>query len=132
MHKIALIFLYTIFCFGRPLIAHSNEYSQSSNDDNLLNFEFKDKQNGSMYTFSEAQSFDENLRGNPLDRSDSLISSKEINPKSKITGDSHSDHINIKISKHEWVSTSQKGYGAAAGITLIAGLVFGILLLRRI
>ena len=37
----------------------------------------------------------------------------------------------IKLSKFEWVATSQKGYGLAAGITLLAGVSFVILNIRR-
>lgn len=37
----------------------------------------------------------------------------------------------IKMAAHEWVSTSQKGYTAAAGITVLAGLIFGVLCFTR-
>lgn len=37
----------------------------------------------------------------------------------------------IKMAAHEWVSTSQKGYTAAAGITVLAGLIFGVLSFTR-
>jgi len=38
---------------------------------------------------------------------------------------------NIEIAKREWVSSKQKGYGIAVGITLMAGLIFGVLSFKR-
>ncbi len=37
----------------------------------------------------------------------------------------------VEIAKREWVSTKQKGYGAAVGITIFAGLIFGVLSIKR-
>jgi hypothetical protein len=37
----------------------------------------------------------------------------------------------VEIAKREWVSSEQKGYGVAVGITLFAGLVFGVLQFKR-
>ena len=37
----------------------------------------------------------------------------------------------VEIAKREWVSSKQKGYGAAIGITLMAGLFFGVLSFKR-
>ena len=37
----------------------------------------------------------------------------------------------IELATHEWVSRSRKGYPAALGITLLAGLVYGFLALKR-
>jgi hypothetical protein len=37
----------------------------------------------------------------------------------------------VEIAKREWVSSKQKGYGIAVGITLMAGLVFGVLSFKR-
>ncbi len=37
----------------------------------------------------------------------------------------------VEVAKHQWISTSQKGYGLAVGITLIAGLGFFFLSLKR-
>jgi hypothetical protein len=50
-----------------------------------------------------------------------------------------SEHENHDMSKmkhvepaeHEWVSTSQKGYGWAAALTVFSGLVFGFLTFKR-
>jgi uncharacterized protein involved in copper resistance len=45
----------------------------------------------------------------------------------------HMDHKmpEVEIAKREWVSPKQKGYGAAVGITLFAGLIFGVLQFKR-
>lgn len=47
--------------------------------------------------------------------------------------DAHAQHEkpHIKAAAHEWVSPSQKGYPAAVGITILAGLVFGVLSFKR-
>jgi hypothetical protein len=37
----------------------------------------------------------------------------------------------VEIAKREWVSSKQKGYGTAIGITLMAGLIFGVLSFKR-
>jgi len=37
----------------------------------------------------------------------------------------------VKPAEHEWVSTSQKGYGWAAALTVFSGFLFGFLTLRR-
>lgn len=48
-------------------------------------------------------------------------------------GDQHAGHEmeEVELASHEWVSKSQKGYSAAMGITILAGLVFGFLTLKR-
>ena len=48
----------------------------------------------------------------------------------------HKDHDMSKMNhakpaEHEWISTSQKGYGWAAALTLLSGALFGFLTLRR-
>jgi hypothetical protein len=50
-----------------------------------------------------------------------------------MSGDDHSGHEmkEVELATHEWVSSSQKGYSAAMGITILAGLVFGFLTLKR-
>jgi hypothetical protein len=50
-----------------------------------------------------------------------------------MSGDDHSGHEmkEVELATHEWVSSSQKGYSAAMGITIFAGLVFGFLTLKR-
>jgi hypothetical protein len=37
----------------------------------------------------------------------------------------------VEPATHEWISTSQKGYGWAAAVTLFSGALFGFLTLRR-
>ena len=37
----------------------------------------------------------------------------------------------IEIATREWVSPKQKGYGTAVGITIFAGLIFGVLSFKR-
>jgi len=37
----------------------------------------------------------------------------------------------VKPAEHEWISTSQKGYGWAAALTVLSGALFGFLSLRR-
>ena len=50
-----------------------------------------------------------------------------------MSGGDHSDHKmeEVELSTHEWVSKSRKGYSAAMGITILAGLVFGFLTFKR-
>jgi len=47
------------------------------------------------------------------------------------SGHNMADMPEVKIAKHELNSTSQKGYGLAAGFTLFAGLGFVFLSLKR-
>jgi len=37
----------------------------------------------------------------------------------------------VEPAEHEWISTSQKGYGWAAALTLLSGALFGFLTLKR-
>jgi hypothetical protein len=37
----------------------------------------------------------------------------------------------VEPAEHEWISTSQKGYGWAAALTLFSGAVFGFLTFKR-
>jgi hypothetical protein len=37
----------------------------------------------------------------------------------------------VEPAEHEWISTSQKGYGWAAALTVFSGLVFGFLTFKR-
>lgn len=43
----------------------------------------------------------------------------------------HDMEQEIEIASHKMVSRKSKGYGAAVGITVLAGLVFGFLTLKR-
>ena len=51
----------------------------------------------------------------------------------KHMGGSHNEHAGpqVELSRHERVSSSSKGFGAAVGITLFAGLAFAGLTFRR-
>ena len=61
-------------------------------------------------------------------------------PSETLEGMKHMDHqssgakdptTHIEIAKREWVSPKQKGYGVAVGITIFAGLIFGVLSFKR-
>ncbi len=39
--------------------------------------------------------------------------------------------MNVEPAEHEWIPTSQKGYGWAAALTLFSGLLFGFLTFKR-
>jgi len=75
--------------------------------------------------------------GFPLSRSDIFADEPPVTP----GGMEHMDPQpsgamghqmpNIEIATREWVSPKQKGYGAAVGITIFAGLIFGVLSFKR-
>lgn len=37
----------------------------------------------------------------------------------------------VELAEHEWISTSQKGYGWAAALTVLSGVLFGFLTFKR-
>ena len=93
---------------------------------------------GSMYTVKEdtpLSDSDGNLDNifSPTDlfMQDELVDLMPMGDK-KMEG-SHNEHADskIKLSHHEKVSSSSKGFGTAIGITLFAGLVFAGLTIRR-
>ncbi len=49
------------------------------------------------------------------------------------SGSNHAGHEEpqVELAEHEMVSTDSKGYGVAAAITLLSGLVFGFLSFKR-
>ncbi|MDH5763409.1 MAG: hypothetical protein OEZ51_10530 [Nitrospinota bacterium] len=52
----------------------------------------------------------------------------------KMAGHEGHDMSNMKHvepAEHQWVATSQKGYGWAAALTVLSGLVFGFLTFKR-
>jgi hypothetical protein len=69
----------------------------------------------------------------PLSRMDIVVDDPNHKMEMGKGHDAHAGHKmpDVKISTHTWVSTSQKGYGVAVGITVFAGLVFGALSLIR-
>ena len=80
----------------------------------------------SPYAVDGAESSTGEEGGFPLSRSDIFADEPSLTPEAM-------DHKmpHIEIAKREWVSPEQKGYGAAVGITLIAGLIFGVLSFKR-
>jgi hypothetical protein len=128
MRRKVLVILFLIFIVGGRSFAQANEYSQDAGAEYAS--ESGNEHSDNMYAVSE-----EKIMDHSLGRSD-LIDSKPTHEEAEKKMDheegSHSTHTKeIKISEHEWVSTSQKGYGPAAGITLVAGLFFGIVMIRR-
>lgn len=61
-----------------------------------------------------------------------LLSSDAPEPMERMEAGGHgSEKQHIKIAEHQWISSSQKGYGVAVAITMLAGLAFGFLTLKR-
>ena len=57
---------------------------------------------------------------------------EEPQPKmSEHEGHDMSQMKHVEPAEHEWISTSQKGYGWAAALTVFSGLVFGFLTFKR-
>jgi hypothetical protein len=69
----------------------------------------------------------------PLSRTDSLGDDMPTMEPMNHADMGHMDHKmpEVEIAKREWVSPKQKGYGVAVGITLFAGLIFGVLQFKR-
>jgi hypothetical protein len=55
----------------------------------------------------------------------------DLNKMSEHEGHDMSQMKHVEPAEHEWISTSQKGYGWAAALTLFSGAVFGFLTFRR-
>ncbi len=77
------------------------------------------------------------LPGSPLSRTnlfsdDASVAPLPMEPMDHSTaGPMEHKMPEVKLAEHEWVSTKQKGYGVAAGITILSGLVFGFLNFKR-
>jgi hypothetical protein len=132
MRRKVLVILFLIVISG-TCFAHANEYSQDAGGEYAS--ESGNEHSDNMYAVSEEKSSSDEGMDHSLGRSD-LIDSEPTHEEAEKKMDheegSHSTHTKeIKISEHEWVSTSQEGYGPAAGITLVAGLFFGIVMIRR-
>lgn len=91
---------------------------------------------GSPYAVDGAESPTGEEGGLSLSRSDIFADEPPVMP----GGMEHMDHQSgamdhkmpqVEIAKREWVSSKQKGYGAAVGITIFAGLIFGVLSFKR-
>ena len=69
----------------------------------------------------------------PLSRTDSLGDDMPAMESMDHSAMGSMDHKmpDVEIAKREWVSPKQKGYGVAVGITLFAGLIFGVLQFKR-
>ncbi|GEM_PF-3581979 len=147
LNKIFII-LFVGVIFGGTCFANSSEYSAEQineysqdigeNHSPMDSSEFgnENSQEDNMYSVLDEENPSNDLMDHSLGRSDFMASEStqnEVEQKMNREEGSHSSHIKkeIKISEHEWVSTSQKGYGSAAGITLVAGLIFGITVMRR-
>ena len=78
------------------------------------------------------ENFDNVFSPTDLFTADELVSPMPMGDM-KMEGGEHAGHQapQIELSHHELVSSSSKGYGAAVGITLFAGIVFaGLTFLR--
>jgi hypothetical protein len=51
--------------------------------------------------------------------------------KSEHEGHDMSKMKHVEPAEHQWISTSHKGYGWAAGLTLLSGALFGFLTFKR-
>jgi len=134
MRSKILAISFLIFISGGMCFAHANEYSQEAGGEYASGLGNDHSEHDNMYAVSEEQSPGDEMIGHSLGRSE-FIEEEPIHeePEKKMDHQegSHSKHVEIKISEHKLVSTSQKGYGSAAGITLVAGLTFGIVIMRR-
>jgi hypothetical protein len=91
-----------------------------------------------MYVVSEEDNNAQEHMDHSLGRTIFNSIEPEIVPMEKMQKMDHEEGSNSKNimkeitpSEHEIVSTSQKGYGSAAGFTLAAGLAFGVMMIRR-
>ena len=97
----------------------------------------------SMYSNTESEKDTLSDSGNSLDNmfsptdlftQDELVSPDPMPMDDKKMEGSHNDqteHQQVKLSHHERVSSSSKGFGVAVGITLLAGVVFAGLTFMR-
>jgi len=91
----------------------------------------------SPYAVDDGESSTDGENDFPLSRSDIFADDSPVTPEgmeqmnhqSSGTMDHKMPHI--EVARREWVSPKQKGYGAAVGITLFAGLIFGVLSFKR-
>ncbi len=91
----------------------------------------------SPYAVDDAESLTDEEGGLSLSRSDIFADEAPVAPGAM----EHMDHQpsdamdhkmpHVEIAEREWVSSKQKGYGAAVGITIFAGLIFGVLSFKR-
>ena len=92
------------------------------------------KAGGSIYAVGEdSEASSEEADIFPLSRTDSFSAEMPMMEPMDHDAMGSMDHKmpEIEIAKREWVSPKQKGYGAAVGITIFAGLIFGVLSFKR-
>ena len=81
---------------------------------------------GVEYSMGDSMdSFEEVGGGGPL------WGEEQQNKMSEQEGHNMSQMKHVEPAEHEWISTSQKGYGWAAALTLFSGALFGFLTFRR-
>lgn len=87
----------------------------------------------SPYAIDEAESSPDAKNDLSLSRSDVFADESPVAPAAMEHQSGEMNHTmpQVEIAKREWVSSKQKGYGTAVGITLIAGLIFGVLSFKR-
>ena len=73
-------------------------------------------------------SFEEVEGGGPLWGEEPQPNTGEM---SEHEGHDMSQMQHVEPAEHEWIATSQKGYGWAAALTLLSGALFGFLTFRR-
>ena len=130
MYRKILIFTFLVILFNEIYFTNANEYFEKPGEEYSIEFRNKDLQSDNTYTIPEKKNLDGDLLEHTIDGSLLMVPNSEIVPKRDHKERNHFEQVDIKIAKHTWVSTSQKGYGWAAGITSVLGLVFGILIIR--
>ncbi len=81
------------------------------------------------YDISDStDSFEEVEGGGPLWGEEPQPNTGEM---SEHEGHDMSQMQHVEPAEHEWIATSQKGYGWAAALTLLSGALFGFLTFRR-
>jgi len=81
------------------------------------------------YDISDStDSFEEVEGGGPLWGEEPQPNTGEM---SEHEGHDISQMQHVEPAEHEWIATSQKGYGWAAALTLLSGALFGFLTFRR-
>lgn len=124
---IACLIAASFFCLLSPAHAHGDHKEQPASPEPAHS---PDATENIYSAEDKTSSPDADL---PLSRMD-MAPDEHMEHKEMQTGhDEHAGHKmpQVKMATHERVSTSQKGYGLAAGITILAGLVFCALSIIR-
>lgn len=125
-----------LICIGLLwLIPSAFAHSGEKHDDNMA----MEKPADSIYSAGQDEAppldLDDPL-GSPLSRSALDMDDEPMDAgMPMMEGMDHSGHAEgeqtVELAHHEMVATSQKGYGLAVGITLLSGLVYGIMVLKK-